>query len=193
MFETLKPTPPDKIMELLGLFRSDPRTDKIDLGVGVYKDVDGRTPIMRAVKAAERRLLEEQDTKSYVGLLGDTDFVSGMAALALGDTVAAERIAGAQEPGGTGAICQLLELIKRAGPGATVWYSDPTWANHPAMLAALGIPAKTYRYFDAATCNVDFDGMLADLGQAQAGDVVLLHGCCHNPTGANLSSSSGAR
>src|SRR6476469_4656091 len=186
MFETLKPTPPDKIIELLGIFREDPRTDKIDLGVGVYKDEAGRTPVMRAVKAAEARLLKEQDSKAYVGLLGDTDFVRGMAELALADAVPAERIAGAQTPGGTGAIRQLCELVRRAGPDATVWMSDPTWPNHPAILGYLGIPTRSYRYFDEATREVDFPAMLADLEGMQAGDVLLLHGCCHNPTGANL-------
>ena len=187
MFETLKPTPPDKIIELLGLFREDPRADKIDLGVGVYKDAAGRTPVMRAVKAAEARLLKEQDTKAYVGLLGDPDFVRAMAELALGDAVPAERLAGAQTPGGTGAIRQLCELIRRANPDATVWLSDPTWPNHPAILGYVGIPAKTYRYFDEATRGVDFAAMMADLEGVQPGDVLLLHGCCHNPTGANLS------
>ncbi|MFO1143178.1 MAG: amino acid aminotransferase [Amaricoccus sp.] len=187
MFETLKPTPPDKIIELLGLFREDPRTDKIDLGVGVYKDAAGRTPVMRAVKAAEARLLKEQDTKAYVGLLGDLDFLRAMGELALGAAVPAERLAGAQTPGGTGAIRQLCELIRRANPGATVWLSDPTWPNHPAILGYLGIPTKTYRYFDEASRGVDFTAMMADLEGMQPGDVLLLHGCCHNPTGANLS------
>ena len=187
MFETLKPTPPDKIIELMGLYKADPRVDKVDLGVGVYKDASGRTPVMRAVKAAEARLLKEQDTKAYVGILGDLQFVDLMAELALGEAVPRERLAGAQTPGGTGAIRQLAELIRSASLEATVWLPDPTWPNHPAILAHLGIPAKSYRYFDAATRGVDFDGMMADLTTLQAGDVLLLHGCCHNPTGANLS------
>lgn len=186
MFETLKPSPPDKIIELLEAFRADPRQDKLDLGVGVYKDANGRTPVMRAVKAAEKRLLDTQDSKAYVGILGDLEFVRAMGELALGDAVPAERLSGAQTPGGTGAIRQLLELVRRSAPGATVWYSDPTWPNHPAMLAHLGIPSRTYRYFDAATGGVDFAGMMGDLVDMKAGDVLLLHGCCHNPTGANL-------
>ncbi len=187
MFETLTPPPPDKILALMSLFAEDPRTDKIDLGVGVYKDAQGRTPIMRAVKAAEARLLAEQATKSYVGLLGDLSFVDAMADLLLGDAADRARLSGAQAPGGTGALRQLFELIRRANPEATVWMSDPTWPNHPAMLAHLGIPAETYRYFDGETLGVDFDGMKADLAGAKPGDVILLHGCCHNPTGANLS------
>jgi len=187
MFETLTPPPPDKILALMSLYAEDPRDDKIDLGVGVYKDAEGRTPIMRAVKAAEARLLAEQATKSYVGLLGDPGFVDGMADLLLGTAVDRARLAGAQTPGGTGALRQLFELIRRANPEAIVWLSDPTWPNHPAMLAHLGIPVKTYRYFDSDTLGVDFEGMKADLAGARSGDVVLLHGCCHNPTGANLS------
>lgn len=186
MLEALQAPAPDKIIELMSLYAEDPREDKLDLGVGVYKDAEGRTPIMRAVKEAERRLLEEQTTKSYVALLGDANYVDRMRDLIFGDAVPADRIAGCQTPGGTGAVHQLFELIQRADPEAVVWYSEPTWPNHPAMLAHLGIPAKTYRYFDAATRGVDFEGMLADLAGAKVGDVVLLHGCCHNPTGANL-------
>ena len=187
MLETLKPVPPDKIIEILNLFRADPRTDKLDLGVGVYKDADGRTPVMRAVKAAEARLLKEQDSKAYVGILGDLDFVAALGELALGGSVPRDRLAGAQTPGGTGAIRQLFELIRRANPSATVWMSDPTWPNHPAILNYLGIPSRSYRYFDADTLGVDFAGMMADLVELKPGDVLLLHGCCHNPTGANLS------
>lgn len=187
MLETLKPTPPDKIIELIGLFRADPRADKLDLGVGVYKDADGRTPVMRSVKAAEARLLREQETKTYVGLLGDLEFVRALGALALGDAVPRDRLSGAQTPGGTGAIRQLFELIRRANPAATVWLSDPTWPNHPAILAYLGITARSYRYFEPTTRGVDFAGMMADLTELKPGDVLLLHGCCHNPTGADLS------
>jgi len=186
MLEALKPQPADKIIELMGLFAADPRADKLDLGVGVYKDAEGRTPVMRAVKAAERRLLDEQATKSYVGLIGDPAFVEAMAELILGPNRPRDRLCGAQTPGGTGAIRQLLELVQRASPTATVWISEPTWPNHPAILRHLGIPTRTYRYFDAATRAVDFPAMLEDLDGMAAGDVLLLHGCCHNPTGANL-------
>ena len=115
MFETLKPTPPDKIIELLDLYKADPRTDKLDLGVGVYKDAEGRTPVMRAVKAAEARLLAEQDSKAYVGILGDLGFVAALGELALGAAVPKDRLSGAQTPGGTGAIRQLFELIHAQG------------------------------------------------------------------------------
>ena len=143
MLETLKPAAPDKIIEILNLFRADPRETKLDLGVGVYKDAEGRTPVMRAVKAAEARLLAEQDSKAYVGILGDLGFVAALGELALGAAVPKDRLSGAQTPGGTGAIRQLFELIHRANPKATVWMSDPTWPNHPAILGYLGIPARS--------------------------------------------------
>lgn len=187
MLETLTAPAPDKIVALIGLFAADPRTDKLDLGIGVYKDAEGRTPVMRAVKAAEERLWREQTTKTYLSTLGDTSFVAAMRDLAFGDAVPAERIAGAQTPGGTGAIRQLAELIRRARPEARVWHSDPTWPNHPLILGHVGLKIATYRYYDAATGRVDFAAARADLAGAAAGDVVILHGCCHNPTGANLS------
>ena len=192
MLEKLKPQAPDKIIELLGIYAADSRTDKLDLGIGVYKDADGSTPIMRAVKEAERRLWTEQQSKAYVGLLGDLDFVDRMRELILGDAVGLERIAGAQTPGGTGAVHQLAELVRRARPDATVWYSDPTWPNHPAILAHVGLLHRTYRYFDPVRCAVDFAAMRADLATAAEGDVVILHGCCHNPTGANLTADQWA-
>ncbi len=187
MLETLTAPAPDKIVALIGLFAADPRTDKLDLGIGVYKDAEGRTPVMRAVKAAEERLWREQTTKTSLSTLGDTSFVAAMRDLAFGDAVPAERIAGAQTPGGTGAIRQLAELIRRARPEARVWYSDPTWPNHPLILGHVGLKTATYRYYDPATGRVDFAAARADLADAAAGDVVILHGCCHNPTGANLS------
>ncbi len=187
MLETLKPAPPDKIVEVLNLFRADPRAEKLDLGIGIYKDAAGRTPVMRAVKAAEARLLAEQDSKAYVGILGDPGFVGAIADLALGDAVPRDRLSGGQTPGGTGAIRLLFELVRRASPGATVWISDPTWPNHPAILGLLGIPGQSYRYFDPEGGGVDFAGMMRDLAGMKRGDVLLLHGCCHNPTGAGLS------
>ncbi len=186
MFENLSPTPPDKIIELIGLYAADTREQKLDLGIGVYKDENGKTPVMRAVKEAERRLVAEQDTKAYLGMLGDLSFVDGMVDLIFAGEVAKERICGAQTPGGTGAIHQLCELIRKGSPDATVWYSDPTWPNHPAILKHVGLNAKTYSYYDAATGQVSFDVMAETLKSAAPGDVVILHGCCHNPTGANL-------
>jgi len=186
MFENLNAQPKDKILALMAAFKEDPRDTKVDLGVGVYKDASGNTPVMRAVKAAEQRLVSEQTTKAYTGQAGDPVFADAMIDLVLDGAVARDRIAAVATPGGTGAIRQGLELIKLAAPDATVWLSNPTWPNHPSIIKYLGMPMAEYRYFDEATRGVDFDGMIADLKNVKAGDVVLLHGCCHNPTGANL-------
>jgi aspartate/tyrosine/aromatic aminotransferase len=185
MFESLRPQAQDAILALIQMFRDDPRPQKIDLGVGVYKDATGLTPVMRAVKAAEHLLWQAERSKTYTGLAGEPAFHAAMAGLILGDSVDPDRIAAAATPGGTGAIRQALELIALSAPGATVWLPDPTWPNHPSIIAYLGLPMRTYRYFDAATRGIDFAGMMADLGGVNPGDVVLVHGCCHNPTGAD--------
>ena len=186
MFEHLTDQPADKILELMQLFRDDPRAEKVDLGVGVYKDAEGRTPVMRAVKAAEKRLWDTETTKSYVALTGDGAFNAAMRRLILADTVDDARLASAATPGGTGAVRQVLELMRMASPGGRIFVSAPTWPNHLTIIKYLGIPMVEYRYFDNATRAVDVEGMMADLKAARPGDVVLLHGCCHNPTGANL-------
>ena len=189
MFETLKPQPADKILALVQKFKEDPRPQKIDLGVGVYKNAEGVTPVMRAVKAAEHQLWQDETTKSYVGLTGDPAFSDSMIQMVLGDAVPRGAVAAAATPGGTGAVRQAFELARLANPDVRVFVSNPTWPNHVSMLRYLGIEMVPYRYFDEATCGVDFEGMTADLAQAKAGDVVLLHGCCHNPTGANLNTA----
>ena len=189
MFETLKPQPADKILALVQKFKEDPRPQKIDLGVGVYKNAEGVTPVMRAVKAAEHQLWQDETTKSYVGLTGDPAFSDGMIQMVLGDAVPRGAVTAAATPGGTGAVRQAFELARLANPDVRVFVSNPTWPNHVSMLRYLGIEMVPYRYFDEATCGVDFEGMTADLAQAKAGDVVLLHGCCHNPTGANLNTA----
>ena len=189
MFETLKPQPADKILALVQKFKEDPRPQKIDLGVGVYKNAEGVTPVMRAVKAAGHQLWQDETTKSYVGLTGDPAFSDGMIQMVLGDAVPRDAVAAAATPGGTGAVRQAFELARLANPDVRVFVSNPTWPNHVSMLRYLGIEMVPYRYFDEATCGVDFEGMTADLAQAKAGDVVLLHGCCHNPTGANLNTA----
>ncbi|MFT7593249.1 MAG: aspartate aminotransferase [Paracoccaceae bacterium] len=186
MFENLKAQPADKILALMQTFRDDPRDDKIDLGVGVYKNALGVTPVMRSVKAAEHQLWEQQTTKAYVGLVGDPAFSDAMINLILSDAVPRENVGAAATPGGTGAVRQAFELIRMANPAARVFVSDPTWPNHISILNYLGMETATYRYFDSETRGVDFNGMLEDLNGARAGDVILLHGCCHNPTGANL-------
>ena len=186
MFSNLKNQPVDKIMQVMAKFRADPRPNKIDLGVGVYKNALGVTPVMRAIKQAEHKLWEEQETKAYVGLVGDPAYADAMIKLVLGDAVARENIGAAATPGGTGAVRQAFEMIKMATPEARVFVSNPTWPNHISILDYVGLECVQYRYFDAETRSVDFDGMMADLDGLRAGDIVLLHGCCHNPTGANL-------
>ncbi|MEP5728849.1 MAG: amino acid aminotransferase [Sulfitobacter sp.] len=189
MFETLKAQPADKILALMQMYREDPREMKVDLGVGVYKDATGLTPVMRAVKAAEQQIWEAQDTKVYTGLAGDPAFADAMIELILGGAVARSNVAAAATPGGTGAVRQAFELVQMARSDARVFVSDPTWPNHLSILKYLGMEVVPYRYFDDETRGVDFDGMLADLATAKAGDVILLHGCCHNPTGANLNAT----
>ena len=186
MLGNLKPQAPDKILALMGEFKADPRQGKIDLGVGVYKDASGHTPIMRAVRAAEQRMLETETTKTYAGLSGEPDFQKAMAELILGDLHKPETTAALATVGGTGAIRQALELARMANPDLRVFVSDPTWPNHVSIMNFMGLPVQTYRYFDAESRGVDFEGMKADISAAKKGDVVLLHGCCHNPTGANL-------
>ncbi len=186
MLEHLNPQSEDKIMALMKLYREDTREGTVDLGVGVYKTATGVTPIMRAVKAAEQQLWNVQTTKVYTGLAGDPAFGAALSNLVLGDAVAADRLALTGQPGGTGAIHQALELIKIANPDATVWISAPTWPNHPSIIRHLGLAMAEYRYFDDESRGIDFDGLMTDLAGAKRGDVVLLHGCCHNPTGANL-------
>ena len=164
MFDALKPQPQDKILQLIQMFRDDPRSDKIDLGVGVYKDATGLTPVMRAVKAAEKQLWERETTKTYTGLAGDPAFHAALSGVILGASVPQDRVAAAATPGGTGAIRQALELIRLATPAARVWLSNPTWPNHPSIIRYLGIPMAEYRYFDTQTRGVD----IAVLGHRDA-------------------------
>ncbi|QIE46603.1 aspartate/tyrosine/aromatic aminotransferase [Pseudohalocynthiibacter aestuariivivens] len=186
MLNALNEQSPDKILMLMQAFKEDPRPVKIDLGVGVYKNANGQTPIMRAVKKAEQQWWEEETSKSYVNLAGDPEFSDMMIGLVLGSSVARNSVAAIATPGGTGALRQAFELIQMASPEAKVFVSDPTWPNHLSILRHLGIETVSYRYFDSATGAVNFDGMMQDLAKVSKGDVVLLHGCCHNPTGANL-------
>ncbi len=186
MLNNLSQQYPDPIMQLITLCRADTRDTKIDLGVGVYKDGDGNTPVMKAVRAASKQVWDNETTKVYTGLPGDPAFGAAMRTLVLGDTVATDRVAAIATPGGTGAIRQAFELGRLANPDMTVWTSNPTWPNHLAILKFMGIPNTEYAYFDEVSCTVDFDAMLDSLKGVKAGDMVLLHGCCHNPTGANL-------
>ncbi len=187
MFQHLPPQPPDPLLALIGLFRDDPRSGKIDLGVGTYRDEGGVTPVMGAVKSAERRLVETQSTKAYLGPEGDPAFVDLLTPIAFGAPASyAGRLVGVQTPGGSGALRLGGELIAAARPGAKIWLGTPTWPNHRPVFAAAGLTVAEYRYFDPATQSLCFDDMVAALSQAAPGDVVLLHGCCHNPTGADL-------
>lgn len=192
MFEALKPLPQDPILQLMQTFREDTRPDKVDLGIGVYKDDAGNTPIMAAVHEAERRLLEGETTKSYVGPAGAAGFNNAMAELILGSNsrlIRDGRTSVVQTPGGCGALRMAAEFLRLCKPDTTVWVSTPTWANHLPLLGGSGLAIREYPYLNPETLEVDFAAMLGTLEGAKAGDVVLLHGCCHNPSGADLSQS----
>jgi aspartate aminotransferase len=190
MFELLQPVPADPILNLSVLYRQDTNPNKVDLGVGVYKDEAGHTAIMKAVSLAEERLLVDEDTKAYVGMAGSKVYCDLLAEVTLGQghqVLAENRVAVAQTPGGSGALRVLGEFINVAKPGASVWVGNPTWANHIPVMKSAGLNIKTYPYYSKETKTVDFDAMMETLAaQAQAGDIVLLHGCCHNPSGADL-------
>lgn len=182
--------PADPILGLLSQYRDDPRHEKIDLGVGVYKDVLGNTPILDCVKTAEQRRTATETTKVYIGPAGSSDFNRLIAELAFGEqhpTLNAGRIRSVSTPGGTGALRVAADFIKRCRPGATVWVSDPTWANHSGLFEAAGLKVERYPYYDYATKALKFDEMLAKLNTLGENDVVLLHACCHNPSGQDLS------
>lgn len=190
MFDSLTPAPPDAILGLTEAFKKDPNPRKVNLGVGVYKDAGGATPVLQSVKEAERRLLDGEKTKSYLPIDGSPEYNAASQRLVFGENheiVTSGRAATVQAPGGTGALRVAADFVNQITPGATVWISDPTWPNHPSVFESAGLKVATYPYFDAATNGVNFDGMLATLRTIPAGDVLLLHGCCHNPTGVDLS------
>lgn len=184
-FAALTPEAPDALLALIGLHAADPRPGKIDVGVGVYRDAAGATPVFAAVKQAERWLADTQASKSYLGPEGDARFAALLAELLFGAGAAAELI-GLQTPGGTGALRLGAELLARAAPGRSVWVGTPTWANHAPLLTGAGLVVRSHRFFDAERSDLDFGAMMADLDAAAAGDIVLLHGCCHNPTGVSF-------
>ena len=193
MFQNLEPQPDDALLALIGLYRDDPRANKIDLGVGTYRDEAGGTPVFAAIKAAERLLTETQQTKAYLGPEGSRRFVELLRPIVFGPSDAlGERLTGVQTPGGSGGLRLGAELIDAARPGARVLVGMPTWPNHRPVLEAAGLRAVPYRFFDPATQTICFDDMLAALSAAEPGDVVLLHGCCHNPTGADLDTAQWA-
>lgn len=187
LFDRLEAQPADPLLAIIGLVRADPRPHKIDLGVGVYKDAAGNTPILRAVKAAERILLETQKTKAYLGSEGDVRFVELMKELVFGPERARdERIVGLQTPGGCGALRLGAELIRATGAGARIYVGQPTWPNHVPLIGSVGVPFVDYTYYAKEEQRVCFDRMADALEGARGGDLVLVHGCCHNPTGADL-------
>ncbi|MEM0915483.1 MAG: amino acid aminotransferase [Planctomycetota bacterium] len=190
MLADVQPAPPDPILGLTEAFRADPRDGKVNLGVGVYCDEHGKTPVLDAVRQAERVLAETQTTKSYLPIDGDPGYHQAVRDLLLGperDAQLGDRVRVCATPGGTGGLRVAGDLIHAAFPDARLWLSTPTWPNHPAVFAAAGLTTRNYRYFDAGSNALDFDGMMADLEQAADGDAILLHGCCHNPTGVDPS------
>ena len=187
MFSQLSPAQPDPILSLSLIYNADQRDHKMDLGIGVYRNNHGQTPIMAAISQAEHRLLQTQTTKSYVGLAGSEVFNQCMIDLLLAETSAHSRAAGVQTPGGSGALRMLADLMHVANANTTVWLTDLSYVNHRPVMEAAGLKVKYYPYFDRDTKQVNTDAMLSALAQAGANDVVLLHGCCHNPTGADIS------
>lgn len=185
-FASLGRQNPDALLALIAMHRTDPRLDKIDVGVGVYRDAEGRTPVLRAVKAAEARLLAEQPTKAYLGPEGDPRFADLVATLIFGVEAQYPRRFGLQTPGGTGALRLGAELIARMTPDARVWIGDPTWPNHAPIFAEAGLATSAHAYFDPATRGVAFEAMMHALADTKPGDILLLHGCCHNPTGTQF-------
>ncbi|RBM25949.1 amino acid aminotransferase [Vibrio tarriae] len=190
MFTHLPAPVLDPILSLSVAFRNDPRPQKVDLGIGVYKNSLGETPIMRAVALAQDKVVASQKTKSYVGLAGCEEFNQSMMQLVLGSTLDTERTIAIQTPGASGALRMLGDLMRVAQPDTTVWITDPSYVNHKPVMEAAGLKVRYYRYFSRETKMVDTEQMLADLAQAGTKDVVLLHGCCHNPTGADIDFSA---
>jgi aromatic-amino-acid transaminase len=186
LFGGLDPKAPDALLSLIGLYRADDRPGKIDLGVGVYRDDGGETPVFRAVKAAEARLLADQATKAYLGPEGDLEFLERLKPIIFGPQAPAA-LFGVQTPGGTGALRLAAELIGAARPGARIFMGAPTWPNHPQIFDITRLETVAYSYFDSRTQTVRFDTMMDALATAGFGDAVLLQACCTNPSGADLS------
>ncbi|MBV1839709.1 MULTISPECIES: aromatic amino acid transaminase [Photobacterium] len=187
MFKQLAEAQPDPILSLTLAFREDPREEKVDLGIGVYRNNQGQTPIMQAVQLAQQQVVANQTTKAYVGLAGSEPFNQSMMDLLLTGTSAHSRAAAVQTPGASGALRMLADLMHLAQPDTTVWITNPSYVNHKPVMEAAGLKVRFYPYFNPETKQVDSDAMLAELAKAGPKDVVLLHGCCHNPTGADIS------
>ncbi|SHG86809.1 amino acid aminotransferase [Ferrimonas marina] len=188
MFEKIELAPADPILGLNEAFRNDDRPTKVNLGVGVYKDNDGRTPVLNCVKQAEARILASQTSKGYLAIDGHPEYRAMVQSLLLGAShpvLAEQRSRAVQAPGGTGALRIAADFVASQTPVKRVWISDPSWANHRQIFETAGLEVHTYRYYDAANKTLNFDGMLADLDALGPQDMVVLHGCCHNPTGVD--------
>ncbi len=186
MFETFQSAPADPILGLSEAFRADPNPHKINLSVGVYQDATGKTPVLESIQRAAQKVVEKQASKSYLPIPGSPAYAAAVQKLMFGadhEAVASGRVATSHTPGGTGALRVAADLIHQNMPKATLWMTQPTWPNHPQIFAAAGVPTKTVPYFDASTNGLAWDEFLAGVNQIPAGDVLLLHACCHNPTG----------
>ncbi len=194
VFADVTPAPPDPILGLGELFKADPRADKLDLTVGVYCDETGRTPVMEVVRAAQAQLIAAETSKTYQPIAGSATFAAVVKELvAPGDAATQARLEVAQAPGGTGALTVAGRLLWSTYPDATVWISDPTWPNHRGIFADCGLEVRTYPYYDADTATVRFDALLEALAAVGPHDAVVLHGCCHNPTGQDLTAAQWAQ
>ena len=193
LFDALDPIQPDALLQLMLKARADERPNKIDAGVGVYKTSDGDTPVMRAVKIAEARLHEMQDSKSYLGMRGDQAYAEAIGKMLFGPTWGSDRMVGLQTPGGCGALALGFALIKAARPEAKVLVGTPTWPNHAPIIEGAGLAIETYDYYEKSQTCLRFDAMVDALERAAPGDVALLHACCHNPTGADLDAGQWAK
>jgi aspartate/tyrosine/aromatic aminotransferase len=186
MFENVQIAPPDPILGLTEMFKADPNPDKINLSVGVYQDAQGKTPVLETVKEAEKRILEQENSKGYLPMTGEPVYCAKVQELLFGEEheiIEQKRAATAQCPGGTGALRVVGDYLHTLHPDAKIWLSNPTWANHNTIFAAAGLKCEKYEYRDAASNGLNFEAMCASIKTIPKGDVILLHGCCHNPTG----------
>ncbi len=186
MFEQFEATAPDPILKLIDLYRDDPRSGKIDVGIGVFRDANGDTPVMQAVRIAEEKLHRRQTTKTYVGLAGDEIFNDCIADLVFSHSPQRERVRAVQTPGGCGALRLLSEMLYRIADDKTIWLSDPTWGNHLPIFRQTGFGIRFYPYLDRQSKTVDVDALISKLKTLGKNDIVVFHGCCHNPSGAEL-------
>lgn len=183
MFETLPPLPPDPILGLAEIVRADPRPNTVDLTAGVYRDDHGVTPVFESVRQAQLDHLAAESAKDYLPISGTPEFAGAVGALVLGPDIDGDRVRTMQTPGGTGALSIAAGLFARVDPQPVIWLPSPTWPNHPAIVALRGVETRSYDYPAAPGGGLDADAVVASLASVGAGDVVLLHGCCHNPTG----------